>query len=133
MHAATFQTHVELEVLQEHTADLTLAIATNPPLFGQHLVQRGLAVQTTVDGNVNTLGFTDYEKGMKLLSLVKTKIRTTGSKENARKYFDDFLQIITYPMGYRDLAESLVATYSKLSAHKLDLLIQRGGTHTLHI
>ena len=109
--------YVELQILQEHTADLTSVIATNPSLFGQHLVQCGLAVQTTVTSIMDTLGVANYVKGGRLLGLVDTKIGTTGSKQNARKYFDDFLLIIAYPMGHRDIAESLVAIYSKLSAH----------------
>ena len=116
-------TYVELEVLQRYTADLALAIAANPSLFGQHLVQHGLAVQITVAGIVDTLGITDYQKGSILLSLVDSKLRTAGTRENATKYFNDFLLIIAYPMGHRDLAELVVATFSKLSAHKLMLCV----------
>ena len=106
-------------MLQRHTADLNQAIQNNPSLFGQHLVQRGLAVPTTVTGIVDTLGISDYQKGSKLLNLVDSKLQTAGTKENARKYFNSFLVIIARPLGHRDIAESLVATLSKLSAHKL--------------
>ena len=111
---------IELEVLQRHTADLNQAIAaapTNPPLFGQQLVQHGFAVQTTVGGIANTLGFNDYQKGSQLLNLVYSKIRTARTKANARRYFDDFLMIIAGSLGQRDIAESLVVTFSKLRAH----------------
>ena len=104
----------DIEVLHEHAADLTSAIATNPSLFGQHLVQSGFAVQATVTGIVTTLGIDNYQKGTRLLSLVNSKLQTAGTKENIRKYFNDFLLIITYPMGHRDIAELLVATFSKL-------------------
>ena len=117
LYAGIFQNynHIEVEVLQEHAADLTSVIATNPSLFGQHLVQRGLAVQTTVTGIVDTLGFSDYQKGSKLFNLVDSKIRTTRTSDNARKYFDDFLSIIAYnyAMGHRDVAESLATAFSK--------------------
>ena len=117
-----FQSYVEVEVLRRHTADLNQVIAaapTNPVLLGQQLVQHGFAVQTTVGGIVNTPGITDYQKGSQLLNLVDSKIRTAGTKAKARKYFDDFLKIITGHMGQLDIAESLVATFSKWYAHKL--------------
>ena len=124
MYAGIFQSynHIEVEVLQEYAADLTSAIATNPSLFGQHLVQCGLAVQTTVTGIVDTQGINDYRKGSGLLSLVDSKLRIAGTKENARRYFNDFLLIIAYPMGQRGIAESLVATFSKLSAQCMQYL-----------
>ena len=113
---------MEVEVLQEYAADLTLVIATNPSLFGQHLVQRGLAVQTTVTGIVDTQGINDYRKGCGLLSLVDSKLQTAGSKDNARRYFNDFLLIIAYPLGHCGIAESLVTTFSKLSAQSMQYL-----------
>ena len=122
MYAGMFQNYIELEVLQRHTADLNQVIAaapTNPPLLGQQLVQHGFAVRTTVNGIVNTLGITDYQKGSQLLSLVDSKLRTAGTKENARTYFNDFLVIIAGPLGQCDIAESLVSTFSKWNAHKL--------------
>ena len=100
-------------MLQEHTVNLSQAIATDPSLFGQHLVQCGFAVQTTVTDTVCTLGFSDSQKGSRLLNIVDTKLRTAGAKENVRKYFDDFLKIIAYPMGQHDVAELLVTTFSK--------------------
>ena len=103
---------VELQVLQGHTAGLTFAIAANPVLFGQHLVQYEFAVQATVN-TVYALGLTEFQQGSKLLNLVDTKIRTAGSKENARKYFNDFLKIMSEIMGNRDIVKSLVSTYSK--------------------
>ena len=105
--------YVEVQVLQEHTANLTQAVATNPSLFGQHLVQHGFAVQITVAGIVDTLGISDYQKGAKLLNIVDSNIRTTGTRDSTRKYFDVFLQILAYPMGQLGVAKSLVAAFSK--------------------
>ena len=116
------RSYVELDVVQRHIADLNQAIGaapTNPVLFGQQLAQHGFAVQATVNGIVNTLGVTDYQKGSQLLNLVDSRIRTAGTKENARRYFNDFLMIILGPMGHHDITESLVATFRKWNARKL--------------
>ena len=115
LYAGTSQNYncIELRVLQEHTANLSQAIATDLSLFGQHLVQCGFAVQTTVTGIVDTLGISDYQKGSRFLNIVDSKLQTAGTKEIVRKYFDDFLKIIAYPMGQCDVAELLVTTFSK--------------------
>ena len=108
-----FRNYIAPKVLEKHTADITSAIATNPSMFGQHLVQSGLAVQNTVTG-IMTSGTNDYQKGSQLLGLVGSKVQTAGTKENARKYFNNFLNIIANDMGHHDIAKSLVATFSKL-------------------
>ena len=100
-------------MLQRHNADLVSVIATNPSLFGHHVVQSGFAAPVTVSGIVDMLGINDYQKGSRLLSLVDAKVRTAGTRENTRKYFNDFLMIIAGPMKHREVAESLVTTFSK--------------------
>ena len=105
-------------MLQSHTADLTRVLAANPPLLGQNLVQYHFASQITVDGIMNTVGVPPYQTTAKLLSLVDSKIRTAGSQERTREYFNDFLTILAGPMECSDIAQRL-ADASKLSLSRL--------------
>ena len=117
--AGKFQDYAELEVLHEHAPNLTAVIATNPSLLGPHLVQHKLASQAAVAEIVGVLGLPNRQKAGQLLDLVYAKITPATTKENARKHFNNFLLIIAYPLGHRDIAESLVASLSKLGAYKL--------------
>ena len=110
---ASFQRHVEVDVLQAHTANLNQALSDNPGLFASQLVQCGFTVPPTVSNIVDTMGFSNYQKASKLLSIVDARIRTASSREVARSFFDNLVVIVAYHLGHLHIAEALVATYSE--------------------
>ena len=100
------------DALQKHFADLNLAI-NEPEVFGTNMVQYGLATQTTVAGIVGTLGFSNYQKANKLLQLIDSRLKTTTPRELAKAHFDKFVLIVANVLNRVDIADSLVASYSK--------------------
>lgn len=108
----SLQRSVEADVLQKHFADLNTAV-TDPDMFGANLVQCGLAAQTTVAGIVSTLGVSNFQKTNKLLQIVDSRLRTTARREHAKDHFDNLVQIVANVLDRVDIANSLVASYSK--------------------
>ena len=100
-------------MLQVHYAVLNRVISTNPDMFGAHLVQDGFTAQSTIDGIVNTLGLTNYQKAIKLLAVVECRFKTTLSREFARDFFDKLVLTVANHLNRVDIAEDLIATYSK--------------------
>ena len=101
-------------MLRSHYADLCLAVSDNPDVFGSNLVQYGFAKQTTVTGIVGTLGITNYQKSSKLLEVVDSRFNTSTPGQSAKDFFDCFVLILGNKLGHNDIAQALVATYSKL-------------------
>ena len=109
---SSLQCCVENEVLQRYYAQLNEAI-NDPVLFGAYLVQYEFAPQATVDGIVNTLGFSNPQKASKLLEIVGTRIRTATSKDDARHFFNQIVLIFAHRLNRADIADALIATCSK--------------------
>ena len=99
-------------MLQEHFAILNSAVI-DPDVFGVNMVQCGLAAQTTVASIVDPLGFSTYQKANKLLQLLDSRLKTTTPRELAKAHFDKFVLIVANVLNRVDIAESLVASYSK--------------------
>ena len=103
---------VEDEVLHSHYAQLKEAI-NDPELFGSYLVQYEFAPLTPVDGIVNTVGFSNPQKASKLLEIAGSRIRTATSKDDARHFFNQIILIFAHRLNRADIADALIATYSK--------------------
>ena len=104
---------MESDVIQQHYADLNLAISENVEVFGAHLVQYGYCTQTAMTNITGTLGHSSYHKASRLLSMVDARIKTSPSKESARKMFDYLVQILAHKLSHYNLAQALVDSCSK--------------------
>ena len=110
---SSLQRRVAPDVLQSHYADLNDVIASNVQAFGCYLVQFNFANTATIQEKTDTLGFSDYNKAGKLLSLIDSRLKTATSNENARDLFNYLVLIIANKMDRKDIAQALVDTYSE--------------------
>ena len=100
-------------MLQRSCTKVINAVSTNPVLFGTHLVEQGFTANT-VSGIVNTSGLSNYDKAFRLLNIVDTRLRTS-SRDFAKVFFDNLVLILNKHLKFVEVAEELVATYSKFS------------------
>ena len=100
-------------MLQSHYADLSSAINDKLDAFGSYLVECKFAKQPEVIAIVSAQGDTNNKKATKLLEIVDSRFKTSTQGQSARAFFDKFVLFMANKLKRTDIAQSLVATYSK--------------------